>query len=238
MIKKFLQLICIASLILISFSVDANSETTTNQETQTKNENQTENIDISSMLEMTDKEIEKILSCIEIITHKLKSESQILNAVVQSLSSKVSADIASQKILADLLDKCYSSIDEKTVEFIFKDLVYQEALIDEYYRFAELDYTKYTTYEQIDFQISPEIQILFKKLELARNDYIKYTKTRQEQLKNEFFIFGFSLKNIPKKVYLLFAFVFISIFILGIVLLLSKVINNEKKAAKKKEKKK
>ena len=195
------------------------------------------NLDLTQMLKMDQTEKDKILSCIEILAIALKKDAKIIESTSQLLAATVQGDIVTQKITGDMLNKCYYSIDDATVSSIFSKGVYMDPEFDEdLLKFTQIDYSVYKILSRNEFQLTPETQILFMKLEQARTDYISANKERQEKLKNEFHIFGYSLKNFPIKLNLLFTLLVFTGAFLGLTYLLSKVMKNDKKAAKKKEK--
>lgn len=195
------------------------------------------NLDLTQMLKMDQAEKDKILSCIEILAIALKKDAKIIESTSQLLAATVQGDIVTQKITGDMLNKCYYSIDEATVSSIFSNGIFMEPEFEEdFFKYTQIDYSVYKILSPNEFQLTPETQILFMKLEQARTDYIAESKERQEKLKNEFHIFGYSLKNFPIKLNLLFTLLVFAGAFLGLIYLLSKVMKNDKKAAKKKEK--
>jgi hypothetical protein len=196
-------------------------------------------LNLEDMLKMDQAEKDKILSCIEILSNKIKKDGRVIENTSQMLAGKVEADMVSQKITGDMHNKCYYSIDDATVQSIFSNGVFIDPEFDEeMLTFAEVDYSAYKLLNPNEFQLTPETQILFMKLEQARTEFIANTKAKNEKNKNEFHLFGYSLKSIPAKFSLLFGFLVVLAFIVGILYSLNIVMDNMKKtkAAKKKEK--
>lgn len=228
-------------LLKISFIFMIISFSSSNQEeVNIENPEQQQNVDLSSILNTTPEEKDKLLACLEIVSLKLKSDEEIIKQIIQQLNNKVSNDLVSQKITGDALYKCFNKITLQQANQIFKNLVIIDADIDKsLLSMIDIDYSSYTNHvDQKSFQLLPDSQILFMKIEQVRNEYIIASKERQEKERNDFTIFGYSLKSIPKKVNIILTFIVIGGSILGIVYLLSKVMNTDKKALKKKSKNK
>jgi len=212
-------------------TVEANTENENSEDASGKT------INFDDMMKMTQSEKDKLLACIEIISNKLKKDAAIVQSTIQILSGKVQGDIATQKITADMVNKCYYTIDENSVKTLINNGTLMETEIDdELLSFATLDYSAYKDLNPNDFQLTAETQILFMKLDKARNDFISENKEKQEKQRNEFHLFGISLKTIPAKLNLLFFLIIFGAFIGGVLYLLKGLMKNEKKAARKKEK--
>ncbi len=238
--KSLFVLALVCSVAFISNQESTKTEKSAEEE-NIENENTEDQagttINLEDMMKMTQAEKDKLLACIEIISNKLKKDAAIVQSTVQILSSKVQGDIATQKITADMVNKCFYTIDESSVKSLFDNGVLVEIEIDDdLLSFATLDYSAYKDLNPNDFQLTAETQILFMKLDKARTDFIAENKERQEKLKNEFHLFGISLKAIPVKLNLLFFLIIFGAFIGGVVYLLKGLMKNDKKAAKKKEK--
>ena len=187
------------------------------------------------LLKMDQKEKDKILTCVEIISIVLRNDAKIIEDTVQMLENKVNSEVVQQKITGDMLNKCYYAIDDRTVNTVFYDGQFQEpdfnaGLLD----FASIDYSTYKLLSPQEFQITPETQILYMKIEQARNDYIASSKQRMEQSRGEFKIGGYSLKEIPLSINLFLAVIVLSVFFGSILFFLKKLQKSEKKAAGRK----
>lgn len=197
------------------------------------------NINLEEMLKMDRSEKDKILACIEILSNKIKKDGRILESTSQMLAGKVDSEIVSQKITGDMLNKCYYSIDESSVATVFSNGVFMEPEFDEdLLAFGEVDYSSYKLLNPNEFQLTPETQILFMKLEQAKTEYISETKNRNERIKNEFHLFGYSIKQLQGKFGFLLAVIVIFSLLGAIFYFLTQVMDSEKKtkAAKKKNK--
>lgn len=91
---------------------------------------------------------------------------------------------------------------------------------------------------QPSLEVSPELHILFYQLEQLRNEFIKQSRTKQEQLQKGIHLLGYNISDVPDFVKLgLFVGVF-AIFALSMIYLLSKVTPQEKEKKKKNRKNK
>lgn len=197
-------------------------------------------LNLEELLKMDQKEKDKILSCIEIISQKMKLDSRVIQGTIQMLSSTLESDVVSQKITGDMLNKCYYSIDEPSILQIFKDGVHMEPdYNEELLSFADIDYSTYKLLNPNEFNLTPDTQILFMKLEHARTEYITSNKEKIEKNKNSFYLFGYSIKDIPLKTNIFILLVLLALFFGGIIIFLKKIIHeqNNSKAFKRNESK-
>lgn len=181
------------------------------------------------LLKMDQKEKDKILTCVEIISIVIRNDAKIIEDTGVMLGNKVNAEVVQQKITGDMLNKCYFSIDETTVATVFYNGQFQEpefnaSLLD----FAAVDYSSYKLLSPQEFQITPETQLLFMKIEQARNDYISNSKQRIESGKGEFKIFGYSIRDVPLGLNLLLSIIILSLFFGTILFFLKKLQKSEK----------
>lgn len=188
------------------------------------------------LLEMDQQEKDKLLACTEIISTKLRKDARIIEEVTSILANKVNNDLVSQKVTGDLLNKCYYSIDDYTVSTIFQNGVYMEPEIDDnLLEFAAVDYSTYKLLSPGEFSITPETQMLYMKIEKARNDFLVTNKKRQESSRNDFRIFGYSLKEIPVSLNLILTIVILAVVMGSLLYALKRVMKNDKKAAGRKK---
>lgn len=194
-------------------------------------------VDFSSVDKMDRKEKDKILSCVEIISSKLKKDQGTINSVAQGLADLIESNVVSQKITGDMLSKCYNSIDDSTVSTIFRNGDYLQPEFDEdLQNFATVDYNTYRSLNPNEFNLSPETELLFAKLDKAKNEYTERVKATNSKGKAAYSLLGFNLRDIPLSVNIIFAIVSFGVFICGIVYLLKMVSHNDKRAGKKKTK--
>jgi len=182
-------------------------------------------------------EKDKLLACIEIVSAKLRRDEKVIADLVQILRNKIHEEAISQKITGEVFNKCYYSIDEATVQLVFYEGQFMEPDFNEdLLENAAIDYSSFKLFSPQEFQISQETQLLFMKLEKAREDYIHKAKSKNEQSRNEFRIFGYSLKDIPLSVNLAASFIILVVFLGSMLYFLKQVMKNDnKKSCWKKE---
>ncbi len=192
--------------------------------------------DQEELLKMDTKESDKLLACTEILSIKIRKDAKIIEDVSVMLNGKVNDELIRHKITGDLLNKCYYSLDDATVATIFSNGTFMEPEFSEdLLEFASVDYSTYKLLSPGEFTVTPETQILFMKIEKARNDFIVNSKVRQETNKSDFKIFGYSIRDIPKGFNVLLTVVILTFVMGSLIYLLKKVMKNEKKAGKKKQ---
>ena len=125
-------------------------------------------------------------------------------------------------------------MDDLTVSTIFHEGVYMEPEFSEdLLEFASIDYSTYKLLEPAEFQLSSETQMLFMKVEKARNEFVEKSKKRQETGQKEFRIFGYSLQEIPVGANLVAILIILVISMGGLLYLLKSVMSDKRKAAGK-----
>lgn len=99
-------------------------------------------------------------------------------------------------------------------------------------KYVKLDYSKYRTAQ--DLEITPEQNILFYKLEKAKDDYLRFTKENQEKAAKSFPpLFGIDITKVSQEVKIVYTVIVLGIFASIVVYLLSKL--QKKKPEKKKK---
>jgi hypothetical protein len=198
--------------------------------------NTQQSFDQDELLKMDQKESDKLLACTEIISIKLRKDAKIIEDVFVTLQGKLNDEAFRSKVTGDLLNKCYYSLDEATTATIFLNGTFMEPEFSEdLLDFASIDYSTYKLLSPSEFNITPETQILFMKIEKARDNFIVNSKARQETNKSDFKLFGYSIRDIPKGLNVLITVVILTVFMGSLLYLLKKVMKNEKKAGKKKQ---
>lgn len=229
--KVTLASICLAFIIVnISICQEAAAESETIEAQPT--------LDINEMLKMDQTEKDKLLSCVEILSLRLKKDSPIIQALVASLKGVVNGEIVNQKVTGDMLNKCYFSIDDQTYQSIFLNGEFMEPEFDEeYFNYTDLDYSVYKALKPEEFQLSPETQLLFMKTENARKEFTEKMKAKtSKQPKGGFSLFGYSIQDMPVKLNVLITVIVLAIFFGGLTYLLKSVMKNPSKVGKKKTK--
>jgi hypothetical protein len=87
-------------------------------------------------------------------------------------------------------------------------------------------------------EASPEVHILFYQLEQLRNEFIKQSRTKQEQLQKGIHLLGYNISDVPEVAKLGLFFGVFAVFAFSMIYLLSKVTPQEKEKKKKNRKNK
>ena len=200
-------------------------------------------MDTNELLKIEDSERDKLLACTELVAVNLQKDEEIIKQTMQTIRT-VQQEYIQQKITGDMINQCYYSIQDSDVHKVFFNGVFQEPEFSEKLLVpCQIDYSKYNLIQPSEFELTPETQILFMKLEKVKKDYLaEQSKAKMEagNSKGEFKISGYSLRDIPKEVNLIFLIVVISLFF-GLVLYFLKHLmagGNRKNAGIKKDKNK
>lgn len=146
-------------------------------------------------------------------------------------------EAATSKISADMFSSCYNKISDDTVHSVFNNLTFIEfEWSEDLNKLAKLDYSKYRSLN--DLNLTPEQQMLFYKLEKAKNEFIVTNRERQEKAAKSLPpIFGIDIWNVSASTKILYLLVVFALFAFGIVYLLGKVQKKKEEKKKKKNKK-
>jgi hypothetical protein len=79
-------------------------------------------------------------------------------------------------------------------------------------------------------ELSPDTQMLFYNIDKLKTEFIKKSKSKQDEISKSIHVLGFSIDKIPASTKLIFMLVIFALFALGIVFLLKKVATVDKKA--------
>ena len=193
-------------------------------------------IDDVDPLAMNNQEKDKLLACTELVAYKLKKDAKVIEDLANMVRGKVSDEALSNKVTGDLINKCYYSIDESTVSTIFYKGQFMEPNFndEDFQSFTAIDYSTYKSLTPMEFNLTPETQLIFMKIEKARTEYMSTTKQRMEKSRGEFRIFGYSLKDIPVGINVILLIVILSFFMGGLMIMLKMVMSNDKKTAGRK----
>lgn len=136
-----------------------------------------------------------------------------------------------------MLSTCVNRIDDKTVRGIFQNLtVIDGDWHDSYEPLVSIDYTKFKPIGgQMNLDFSPDQQVLFYKLEKAREEYIKTNRERVQKASQTITVFGYDLSQFSgefKTFYILCVFASL---IFGVIYLLNKLNKGNEKSKKKKK---
>ena len=104
---------------------------------------------------------------------------------------------------------------------------------DEFQNLSNLDYSKYRTIT--DVQPTPEQNILFYKIDKAKDDFLRYNRERQDKASKSFPpIFGIDINAISVEVKVLYLVIVFAVIAILIVYLLSRVLPKQKPSKNKK----
>ena len=137
-----------------------------------------------------------------------------------------------------MLSTCYRSIDDQTVNKIFKNLtVINLNWNDQYESFVNVDYSKLNSdLGEPDLEITDEQKLLFAKLDTAREEFIAINRLKQTLQPQTLDLFGIDFSKLGEEVKFFFVIGFLVLFILGTLFLLYRL-NNKNDRIKKKKKK-
>lgn len=193
----------------------------------------TEEPNTDDLLKMDQVEKDKLLSCTEIVSAKIKRDERVIQDITAQIGQRgVSNDVANHKITGDMLNKCYYSLEDDVYQTIFYNGQYMEPeMTDELLEFSNVDYSVYKQLSVQDFNLSPETQLLFMKLEKARSEFMSNNRQKTDGGRNDFRIFNYSLKDIPLGVNLLLAIVVLGSMFIGISYALKTLASDDRKHA-------
>ena len=139
------------------------------------------------------------------------------------------------KISADMVSLCYNKVSDETVRSVYSDLSYYDFdWSEEFDKLSKLDYSKYRNIR--DVQLTPEQNILFYKIDKAKDDFLRVNRERQEKAAKSLPpLFGLDLNAISPEVKVLYMVVIFALFAMLLVYLLSKVLPKAKQQKNKKK---
>lgn len=80
----------------------------------------TEEPNTDDLLKMDQVEKDKLLSCTEIVSAKIKRDEKVIQDITAQIGQRgVSNDVANHKITGDMLNKCYYSLEDDVYQTIF-----------------------------------------------------------------------------------------------------------------------
>lgn len=125
-----------------------------------------------------------------------------------------------------MLSSCYNRIDDATVRGIFQNLTIVDIdWHDSYESLVKLDYTRYKPAigQAPNMEMTPEQQILFYKLEKAREEFIAINRVKQQLQAQTISVFGYDLSKIKGEIKIFYMLGVFALFIFGIIFLLNKL---------------
>lgn len=188
------------------------------------------------VLEMDQAEKDKIMACTEIVSAVFRRDQKIIEDISSQIKGSADRDRVGNKVSGDMLSKCYHTIEENQVKLIFNDGVFQDPSVSQdLLSLGEVDYSRFKGQENVDLELSPETQLLFYKLEKAKEEYMQRMREKTERSRNTLSIFGYDLMNLPVGFNIVFSIVIMSAMIGGILYMLKSLQKEEKVSSKKKK---
>lgn len=188
-------------------------------------------------LEMDQAEKDRVMACTEIVSAVFRRDQKIIEDIASQIKGNVDRDKIGNKVTGDMLSKCYHTIEESQVKSIFNDGVFQDPTVSkELLSLGEIDYSRFKSQEAVDLELSPETQLLFYKLEKAKEEYMQTMREKTERSKNTLSIFGYDMMNLPVGFNIVFSVVIMGLMIGGILYMLKSLKKEERVSSKKKKK--
>ena len=192
-------------------------------------------------LNMTNYEMDKLMSCSYIITLKTQEDKDLIYSVKNKLNTTQQDKIAA-KIYTDMFEKCVNTIKEESVLKIFKNLklVIEPEYSEDVRKLVEMDYTIYN--DNINFNLTINQQILIYKFQKVRELFQKKKeKNFDEDRENEggeenepFESNTYDIMKMPKYVNVIMFVIVFGFLFLGSYFLLKKLTYKPEKKKKKK----
>ncbi len=192
-------------------------------------------------LNMTNYEMDKLMSCSYIITLKTQEDKDLIDSVKNKLNTTQQDKIAA-KIYTDMFEKCVNTIKEESVLKIFKNLklVIEPEYSEDVRKLVEMDYTIYN--DNINFNLTINQQILIYKFQKVRELFQKKKeKNFDEDRENErgednesFQSNTYDIMKMPKYINVIMFIIVFGFLFLGTYFLLRKLTYKPEKKKKKK----
>ncbi len=192
-------------------------------------------------LNITNYEMDKLMSCSYIITLKTQEDKDLIDSVKNKLNTTQQDKIAA-KIYTDMFEKCVNTIKEESVLKIFKNLklVIEPEYSEDVRKLVEMDYTIYN--DNINFNLTINQQILIYKFQKVRELFQKKKeKNFDEDRENErgednesFQSNTYDIMKMPKYINVIMFIIVFGFLFLGTYFLLRKLTYKPEKKKKKK----
>ena len=125
-----------------------------------KKENITNSNKNENTLNISNYEMDKLMSCSYIITLKTQEDKDLIDSVKKKLNTTQQEKI-SAKIYTDMFEKCVNTIKEESVLKIFKNLklVIEPEYSEEVRKLVEIDYTIYNNNQNLNLTLNQQILV-------------------------------------------------------------------------------
>ena len=192
-------------------------------------------------LNMTNYEMDKLMSCSYIITLKTQEDKDLIDSVKKKLNTTQQEKI-SAKIYTDMFEKCVNTIKEESVSKIFKNLklVIEPEYSEEVRKLVEIDYTIYNNNQNLNLTLNQ--QILVYKFQKVREIFQKKkAENPKEDIENErgeenddFTSNTYDITKMPKYINAILFIIVFGLLFFGTYFLLKKLTYKPEKKKKKK----
>ena len=206
-----------------------------------KKENITNSNKNDNILNMTNYEMDKLMSCSYIITLKTQEDKDLIDSVKKKLNTTQQEKI-SAKIYTDMFEKCVNTIKEESVSKIFKNLklVIEPEYSEEVRKLVEIDYTIYNNNQNLNLTLNQ--QILVYKFQKVREIFQKKkAENPKEDIENErgeenddFTSNTYDITKMPKYINAILFIIVFGLLFFGTYFLLKKLTYKPEKKKKKK----
>ena len=192
-------------------------------------------------LNISNYEMDKLMSCSYIITLKTQEDKDLIDSVKKKLNTTQQEKI-SAKIYTDMFEKCVNTIKEESVSKIFKNLklVIEPEYSEEVRKLVEIDYTIYNNNQNLNLTLNQ--QILVYKFQKVREIFQKKkAENPKEDIENErgeenddFTSNTYDITKMPKYINAILFIIVFGLLFFGTYFLLKKLTYKPEKKKKKK----
>jgi hypothetical protein len=206
-----------------------------------KKENITNSNKNENTLNISNYEMDKLMSCSYIITLKTQEDKDLIDSVKKKLNTTQQEKI-SAKIYTDMFEKCVNTIKEESVSKIFKNLklVIEPEYSEEVRKLVEIDYTIYNNNQNLNLTLNQ--QILVYKFQKVREIFQKKkAENPKEDIENErgeenddFTSNTYDITKMPKYINAILFIIVFGLLFFGTYFLLKKLTYKPEKKKKKK----
>ena len=206
-----------------------------------KKENITNSNKNENTLNISNYEMDKLMSCSYIITLKTQEDKDLIDSVKKKLNTTQQEKI-SAKIYTDMFEKCVNTIKEESVSKIFKNLklVIEPEYSEEVRKLVEIDYTIYNNNQNLNLTLNQ--QILVYKFQKVREIFQKKkAENPKEDIENErgeenddFTSNTYDITKMPKYINAILFIIVFGLLFFGTNFLLKKLTYKPEKKKKKK----
>ena len=206
-----------------------------------KKENITNSNKNENTLNISNYEMDKLMSCSYIITLKTQEDKDLIDSVKKKLNTTQQEKI-SAKIYTDMFEKCVNTIKEESVSKIFKNLklVIEPEYSEEVRKLVEIDYTIYNNNQNLNLTLNQQI-LVYKFQKVKKIFQKKKAENPKEDIENErgeenddFTSNTYDITKMPKYINAILFIIVFGLLFFGTYFLLKKLTYKPEKKKKKK----